>query len=228
MAYNTYTNNTNINHDDNQDDNNEDNYEYNYEDNYQNVNNDDDDDDDDYDDDENIYDNDERSNTKYNIILCELYNENIHGPSNNNIVNSGFLVMYRFKEFNMTTIKCYILSYFSRMHFVLNNALLRSKFDLLNHHTIRNYNNLYLKIQPEIAECHYLNTGEVIAIKKTFWIKLIQRTWKNIYKKRQEIIKKRCDVKSLMYRELNVSWYGNCYKNPLPSINGMLYYLSKK
>lgn len=35
----------------------------------------------------------------------------------------------------------------------------------------------------EIAECIDLETQERIAIIKTIWIKLIQRTWKNILKK---------------------------------------------
>jgi hypothetical protein len=185
--------------------------------------------DDDYDEDndyENIYDCDELSTTKYNIILCELYNETIHGPSDNNAVNSGYLVLYRFKKFNMNNIIPYSLSYLSKMHYILNDALIDNNANALQHHTIRNYEKLYLKIQPEIAECHYLSGGELMAVKKTIWIKLIQRTWKNIYKKRQEIIKIWCSPYAIMHRELYGKWPNNA--RILPSINGMLYYLSKK
>jgi len=184
---------------------------------------DDDEDDDDY---ENIYDYDEPSTTKYNIILCELYNENIHGPSNNSEVNSGFLVMYRFKQFNMRNITPYSLYYLSKMHYILNNTLIDNDVNALHHHTIRNYAKLYLKIQPEIAECHYLSSGELMAIKKTIWIKLIQRTWKNIYKKRQEIIKMWSNPHVIRQRELYGKWPYNA--RILPSISGMLHYLSKK
>lgn len=176
-------------------------------------------------DDECIYDGDEVSNTKYNIILCELYNETIHGPSNNNAVNSGFLVSYRFKEFNIKNISCYLLYYYSQMHILVNNIIINNP-NVLNHRTIRNYDKIYLQIKPEIAECHYLATGELIAIKKTIWIRLIQRTWKNIYKKRQEIFKKRCSVNELYYRELHGNWRNEI--RVMPSINGMLRYLHKK
>jgi hypothetical protein len=180
----------------------------------------------DNDDYENIYDGDELSSTKYNIILCELYNENIHGPSNNALVNSGYLVLYRFKKFNMHNIIPYSLSYLSKMHYILNDTIIDNDANALQHHTIRNYEKLYLKIQPEIAECHYLSSGELMAVKKTIWIKLIQRTWKNIYKKRQEIFKKRCNPYSLMHREVHGKWCNNICT--MPSINGMLHYLNKK
>ena len=43
-------------------------------------------------------------------------------------------------------------------------------------------------------------------IKKTFWLKLIQRTWKKIYKKRREIMKQRMMLHHLRYRELHGRW----------------------
>jgi len=118
------------------------------------------------------------------------------------------------------------LYYLSKMHYILNDAIIYNDVNALHHHTIRNYAKLYLKIQPEIAECHYLSSGELMAIKKTIWIKLIQRTWKKIYKKRLEIIKIWCNPNSLMHRELYGKWPNG--SRILPSINGMLYYLSKK
>ena len=43
--------------------------------------------------------------------------------------------------------------------------------------------NSHLKLN--IGQCIYLQTGECIAIIKTIWIKLIQRTWKNVLNKRK-------------------------------------------
>lgn len=44
---------------------------------------------------------------------------------------------------------------------------------------------LHSLLKLNIGKCIYLPTGECIAIIKTIWIKLIQRTWKNVLKKRQ-------------------------------------------
>ena len=109
---------------------------------------------------------------------------------------------------------------------MFNDALIDNDANALHHHTIRNYEKLYLKIQPEIAECHYLTGGELMAVKKTVWIRLIQRTWKNIYKKRKETIKIWSNPTAIMHREQYGKWPYNA--RILPSINGMLHYLSKK
>ena len=51
------------------------------------------------DEEEDLYEPDEQSLTKYNIVLCERYNENIHGISNNDI-NYYYLTQYRLKKYN--------------------------------------------------------------------------------------------------------------------------------
>ena len=91
------------------------------------------------------------------------------------------------------------------------------------HDIFRNYRQIIIKnnyIKPEITECIYLNTGHCIAILKTFWVRLIQRKWKNIIKERDNIIKKRCTLKSLRYREFNGKWPNDCLE--LPQLRGML------
>ena len=59
-----------------------------------------------------------------------------------------------------------------------------------------------------------------IAIKKTFWLRLVQRRWKKIYRERCAILARRTHLSSLRYREI----YG---KYPvglrvLPTIYGMM------
>ena len=97
------------------------------------------------------------------------------------------------------------------------------------HDIFKNYKNIISNknyIKPEIAECIYLrNDGECIAILKTYWIRLIQRTWKNIYKKRISLIKKRCNLNSLKYKEIYGKWPNNC--NEYPSLKGMLSFLTR-
>jgi recombinational DNA repair ATPase RecF len=54
------------------------------------------------------------------------------------------------------------------------------------HPIIRNYNNIIKRenyIKLDIIEKVLLESGEIIAIIKTFWIKIIQRKWKKYYSK---------------------------------------------
>jgi len=66
-------------------------------------------DDDEYEDDSDIdddviYDPDESSPTRYNIVLCELHNPKIHGIDPQSNVTSHYLVDCRFKRLNMKII----------------------------------------------------------------------------------------------------------------------------
>jgi hypothetical protein len=133
-------------------------------------------------------------------------------PENNSTVEYNYLVHYRFKQFVPELIyeySCEMIedySYFTR--------------NVLNHPIFRNYanivaNNKYLN--PEIAECIYLNTQECVAIIKTVWIKLIQRKWKNILNAR---LTKKQHPNALKYRELTGKWPFDCLH--YPSLKGML------
>jgi len=93
------------------------------------------------------------------------------------------------------------------------------------HPTIRNYHNIISKkdyIRKEIGECIVLPTQETIAILKTFWLRIIQKKWKNIFKERQIILKKRNLPYSLYEREILHNWL---YTYNLPGLKGMLYQL---
>ena len=104
-----------------------------------------------------------------------------------------------------------------------NSSYLKKKTKIVPHKIIRNYSNIISKpsyIKPEIAHCLLLPGGEQVCILKTCWIRLIQRTWKKIYKIRKEIILKRSNVNSLLYRQVNGKWPNNC--KYLPPYKGML------
>jgi hypothetical protein len=160
-----------------------------------------------------IFEPDETSSKKYNIVLCEPYNNLIHG---NTLLNNHFLVDYRFKKFDITIFK------------ILKNNLLHSisyKYrnsndTKINHLLIRNYKMILNKLKPEIAECITLSDGECVCILKTYWIRIIQRKWQSIIKIRKEIIKQMMYIKSLKYREIN----GKCpkYIEYIPRLKGML------
>ena len=88
---------------------------------------------------------------------------------------------------------------------------------------MRNYHNIikhpsYLNLQ--IGQIYYLKGDECVCVIKTIWLKLVQRSWKKIYKIRKEIKQLRFRPDSIMYRQFCGKWPQNC--NYLPSIRGML------
>ena len=177
--------------------------------------------------DEIAYEPGEVSKTKYNIVLCELYNGGLHG--NKDItVNTHYLTLDRFKpDVWWDVIRNLYKSYNERYDRLLSEP---GSEILSTHLVIRNYKNIISSktyIKPEIAECLYLNGDEeFVAIIKTIWIRLIQRTWKKIYNLRKEVLSKRCKIESFRYREIHGYWPHSC--NHLPTISGMLSNLSKR
>ena len=164
----------------------------------------------------------EVSKTKYNIVFCELYNGHLHGNADL-IVNTHYLTLDRFKpDVWWDVIRNLYKSYNARYSRLLLNTM-------SDHLVIRNYKNIISSknyIKPEIAECLYLNGDEeFVSIIKTIWIRLIQRTWKKIYKLRKQVLSNRCRINSLHYRERHGNWPTSC--NYLPTISGMLYDLVK-
>jgi hypothetical protein len=121
----------------------------------------------------------EKSKTKYNIVLCEHYNSRIHGPVDR--LEDQFLVISCFKKYDYDYIsdmaEFYNDNYFKRVKQVIPHAFIRNYKSII---TNENY------IQPEIAECHYLTSGECVCIKKTFWLRILQRKLKNLYKKKRD------------------------------------------
>ena len=52
-----------------------------------------------------IYDPDEQSLTKYNLIMCELYHTRLHGDIDTTNIYNYYLVMWKYKKLNMITTK---------------------------------------------------------------------------------------------------------------------------
>lgn len=159
----------------------------------------------------NIYEPDEIGKTRFNIILCELYNEKVHGITNTNEL-FHYLVHCRYKVLDMNCIN-ELSNYIQEYYMCLPNK---------RHTIFRNYRNIIMNnyIKPEIGECIYLDTGHCVAILKTFWIKIIQRTWKNIIKNRKNIIIKRSNPIYLKYKETKGIWPDDCLH--FPKLKGML------
>lgn len=60
-----------------------------------------------------------------------------------------------------------------------------------------------------------------IAIKKTFWLRLVQRRWKKVYRERCDILERRMHLSSLRYREIHGKYPAGL--RVLPTIYGMMW-----
>ena len=175
------------------------------------------DDSDDYDSDdyeENVYDCDEISPTKYNIVLCELFNNKLHGSTNSDVSNH-YLLINRIKKLDLDFIDDWTAP--------LNQDYIDRQEQITPHKFIRNYKNMITKpnyIKPEIGEIINLPTGHAVCIIKTMWLRVIQRAWKRLFKERKQVIQMRCRFHSLKHREITGVWPDNC--RYWPSFQGLL------
>jgi hypothetical protein len=159
-----------------------------------------------------IYEPEEISHSKYNLVLYEPYNSQIYGTSQHPNHDDKLLTTFRFKYLDRDFFK-EIKS--NTLHMISQS--LRNK---IVHPQIRNYKQILQKIKPEIAECYYSVNGECFCKLKTFWIKIIQRKWKKIMTERKHIFNQRCSVPSLRYRELYGKWPESLLE--MPTIHGIL------
>jgi len=75
--------------------------------------------------------------------------------------------------------------------------------------------------KTSIMKLNISQNGLSLVIIKTYWLKLIQRHWKNIIKKRKEIIEKMNKYKYLQLREI-----GKHERYKIPRLKGILSYYS--
>lgn len=186
---------------------------------------------------------------KNNIVLCELHYDKIHGKTSTSSpdIDGHYLLIERFdydtelwnydKHINLlddihtnnenipiTSTKQKIADSIYLYNYMYNNLSNKTTFSKISHNTIRNYKQIIKNptyIKPEIGTVIYLPIGdECVVILKTFWIRLVQRRWKTIYKRRMCIIQERSKINNLQYMEINGKYPDNCVY--LPSIKGML------
>lgn len=158
--------------------------------------------------------------SKYSLGLCELHCAVIHGDED----LPHYLVIDTFKELildeeededeekeseNIGQIMEMCRESYEELTFTTNP-----------HSIVRNYLTMIEMddyIKPEIMECIQLDSGHLVAILKTFWIRIIQRTWKKVFKQRQEMIQRWKHPDHLNYVRL----HGRT-QNYMPSLVGML------
>ena len=188
--------------DDNDDDNDDDTSDYDSDDSY----------DSDYE--EFTYDFDEKSPTKCNIVFCELYNDKIHGNTNKEVCKH-YLLINKLKKLDT--------NYINNITKAYNKGYKNKRETIVPHKFIKNYETIITSpnyIKAEIGESITLQSGHVVCIIKTLWIKLIQRAWKKVYNIRTQMFKRRCQMNSLKHREVTGLWPENC--RYFPSLQGLL------
>jgi len=147
----------------------------------------------------------------FKLAICELHTPDLHKYMGLNDVeiSSHYMVTSTLtpEEFYNNIYKdeieilkeCYLM-WLSQSAIVGNNIV---------HPLIRNYLGIidsgnYIKL--DIVKINYYGDVELVATIKTFWLRLIQRKWKRIYKERAHIIKRRMRFGSLRQREKTGKW----------------------
>ena len=183
-------------------------------------------------------------NGRFNLVLCEIHYSPFHGKSKSSYkyIEGHYLLIDKFDGISGIVLdtdeeensdsnsdsdsdsdsdnRIAHITDVQRLYLNEYASILARQFP---HKTIRNYYNIISRadyIKPEIGECIELVTGEQIVIIKTFWLKIIQRKWKNVFAKRQLIIKYRSSPRSLSFRQLTGKWPEYCLH--MPSLNGLL------
>jgi hypothetical protein len=159
------------------------------------------------------------------LLIPEIYNRYFHGKTvdSDPNVEGQFLVLQSF-YLNATSRMSDFFKYANNLCKYYKKYYEKKYYDSsLSHKLLRNYNNIiknpnYLNLQ--IGKIHYLKGDESVCVIKTLWLKLIQRSWKRVYKIRKLIMQRRCRPDSIMYRQFSGKWPNNC--NFMPSIRGML------
>ena len=165
----------------------------------------------------------EAGETAYAIGIGILWDENIHGKYPEHLKDK-WIVMDTISEINVnlnSSINELVNFYkynMRQMVSTVNANLIHS-----NHPVYPNYHNIlknekYLTI--DIFEMKCLPTFEIIGVKKTYWIRMIQRRWKKLYKERLNIIQKRKNPVAIKYYQLHGKWgHGLSY---MPSIRDII------
>ena len=74
--------------------------------------------------------------------------------------------------------------------------------------------------QVQIMQVHILEDETCTVIVKTYWLRIIQRHWKKIYKQRNYMIQQRSLPQNIFYNEIHGNYTPTI--STLPSLHGML------
>ena len=119
---------------------------------------------------------------QYQIAICELYNPYFHGS-------------YEMEHDLMPGFKNYLYGSFLCTYSISSDSI----YDVLYPSDNFGGNG---RTRLEIVQLVHLNTGHQLCILKTFWLKIIQRKYKNHYKNLQKRIALAKHPKALLLRQI--------------------------
>lgn len=96
------------------------------------------------------------------------------------------------------------------------NSIENNSGKLLTLKAIKNFQKIIKSnhyLQPQIFEKIYIN-NTCCAIIKTFWIKIVQRSWKRVFKERTRIRDLRRSVRAILYWQMTNKWPNYCSYMP--------------
>ena len=148
--------------------------------------------------------------TDYSIAICEIFNKNIHGYSEESTqdMENRLLASYTFTNDEFMDKREWL-------PILANMRMAYSQYSggMKSHSSIRNYKQIvenpdYYKL--DIVKIEELPGGETSAVIKTGGIKQIQKRWKKHLKHKRLVIQKRYRPENLRYREINGRWPADC------------------
>ena len=125
------------------------------------------------------------SRPKYIYATCQKFDPIIHGFDDNSSKNiDGYYML-------IDTIMCF-------------QSLVRAKHLVSNQNSYCYYNDINSKVSIELAEPVFMDEGgEIIAILKTFWLRIFQKTCKKRIMKNREKLAKYKKLPEILKRELS-------------------------
>jgi len=136
-----------------------------------------------------------------NLIVCEIYSCAMHGSKK----NDGTFLTYSVYSGDQQGIKRALKD--ARMIRRENGEYADTRC-VLDHSIIRNYDVLLKSgafVAPQIANCMYLPSGELVSILKTCYLKIFQRIWKRYYKQKMAELEARKSIHSILNMRLRRS-----------------------
>jgi hypothetical protein len=145
---------------------------------------------------------DSDSNSYYDDIEEEEEDEYEYDPGEQSCTKNNIVISQQYSDMDIEG--------YELVHIRLK------KFD---YHQIQTMYRVLMHQRPacklDIAECVYLPSGHCVAISKTFWIRIIQRAWKKVYKQRKQYFSTM--MQKIMSREIFIN-----YPRKLPGLRGLL------
>ena len=180
--------------------------------------------------------------TKNYLLLCELFHPHIHGYqeqySDPNI-RGHYMIIHIDDNSNQSSDEndyydtdsdseddFYILNevmidVYKKKYKYLTDSYKKNNIEI-KHPLIRNYFKIISNenyITPQIGYKVSLSGNESVAILKTFWIRIVQKCWRRVYKVRKEMLTQHNIINYLRLREINA----NYHIKKIPTITGMFW-----